>query len=109
MPIVLVVLVGLVAGALAGRVVSGDGYGVLGDIVVGVVGALVGGWVFAVVFGVGSVRAGHRRHRLAVVVLALAIPVAAGSVRAEPPSAEDLAGAEGFAITRCTRLWPNAP
>ena len=44
----------LIAGALAGRVVSGHGhgYGVLGDIVVGVVGALVGGWVLAAVFGV---------------------------------------------------------
>jgi uncharacterized membrane protein YeaQ/YmgE (transglycosylase-associated protein family) len=52
MDIVLVVLIGLVAGALAGRVVSRHGYGMLGDNVVGVVGALVGGWVFAVVFGV---------------------------------------------------------
>jgi uncharacterized membrane protein YeaQ/YmgE (transglycosylase-associated protein family) len=43
---------GLVAGALAGRVVNEHGYGVLGDIVVGVVGALVGGWVFAIVFGI---------------------------------------------------------
>ena len=42
MDIVWVILIGLVAGALAGRVVSGHGYGVLGDIVVGVVGALVG-------------------------------------------------------------------
>ena len=42
----------LIAGALAGRVVSGHGYGVLGDIVVGIVGALAGGWVFAAVFGV---------------------------------------------------------
>jgi uncharacterized membrane protein YeaQ/YmgE (transglycosylase-associated protein family) len=52
MDIVLVILIGLVAGALAGRVVSGHGYGMLGDIVVGVVGALVGRWVFAVVFGI---------------------------------------------------------
>ena len=52
MSILLIVLVGLVAGALAGRVVSGHGYGMLGDIVVGVVGALVGGWVLAAVFGI---------------------------------------------------------
>jgi uncharacterized membrane protein YeaQ/YmgE (transglycosylase-associated protein family) len=51
MNILLIILIGLVAGALAGRVVSGHGYGVLGDIVVGVVGALAGGWVFAAVFG----------------------------------------------------------
>ena len=34
------------------RVVSGHGYGMLGDLVVGVVGAFLGGWLFAVVFGV---------------------------------------------------------
>jgi uncharacterized membrane protein YeaQ/YmgE (transglycosylase-associated protein family) len=39
-------LIGLIAGALAGRVVSGHGYGVLGDIVVGVIGTFLGGWLF---------------------------------------------------------------
>jgi len=37
------VLVGLIAGALAGRVMKGSGYGCLGDIVVGLVGSVVGG------------------------------------------------------------------
>jgi len=39
-------LIGLVAGWLAGRVMRGGGFGVLGDIVVGVIGALLGGWLF---------------------------------------------------------------
>ena len=52
MNILLVILIGLVAGALAGRVVSGHGYGLLGDLIVGVVGALVGKWVFVDVFGI---------------------------------------------------------
>ena len=39
-------LVGLIAGWLAGRVMRGGGYGVIGDIVVGVLGALFGGWLF---------------------------------------------------------------
>ena len=38
-------LVGLIAGALAGRVVEGRGLGCLGDIVVGVVGAFLGGLI----------------------------------------------------------------
>jgi uncharacterized membrane protein YeaQ/YmgE (transglycosylase-associated protein family) len=38
-------LVGLIAGALAGRVVEGGGFGVLGDIVVGLVGAFIGGLI----------------------------------------------------------------
>ena len=48
---VLVVLIGLIAGAWAGYVVSGRLYGVIVDIVVGVVGTLVGGWVVLSVFG----------------------------------------------------------
>jgi uncharacterized membrane protein YeaQ/YmgE (transglycosylase-associated protein family) len=38
--------VGLVAGFLASRVMGAGGYGLLGDIVVGLVGAVVGGFIF---------------------------------------------------------------
>jgi uncharacterized membrane protein YeaQ/YmgE (transglycosylase-associated protein family) len=54
MHFILFVLIGLIAGALAGRVVSGHGYGVVGDIVVGILGAFVGGWIFATFLGVGG-------------------------------------------------------
>ena len=54
MHLLLFILIGLIAGALAGRVVSGHGYGVVGDIVVGVVGAFLGGWIFATFLGVGG-------------------------------------------------------
>ncbi len=40
-------VIGLSAGWLAARVVKGGGYGVVGDLVVGVIGALVGGWLFS--------------------------------------------------------------
>jgi len=40
------VLVGLVAGWLAGKVMKGGGFGVLMDIVVGMIGAVIGGWLF---------------------------------------------------------------
>jgi uncharacterized membrane protein YeaQ/YmgE (transglycosylase-associated protein family) len=52
MHFILFILIGLIAGALAGRVVSGHGYGVVGDIVVGVLGAFLGGWIFATFLGV---------------------------------------------------------
>lgn len=45
MDILTLLIVGLVAGVLASLVVGG--YGVLADIVVGVVGAFIGGWLFA--------------------------------------------------------------
>ena len=41
------IIVGLVAGWLAGVVMKGGGFGVIGDIVVGIVGALIGGWLFS--------------------------------------------------------------
>ena len=40
-------IVGLVAGWLAGVLVKGGGFGVIGDIVVGVIGAVLGGWLFS--------------------------------------------------------------
>ena len=38
-------VVGLIAGFLAGQVMRGGGYGVIGDIIVGVLGGLLGGWI----------------------------------------------------------------
>ena len=40
-------IVGLVAGWLAGVLVKGGGFGVIGDLVVGVIGAFLGGWLFS--------------------------------------------------------------
>ncbi|HEX5238265.1 MAG TPA: GlsB/YeaQ/YmgE family stress response membrane protein [Sphingomicrobium sp.] len=39
-----ILLAGLIAGWLAGKVVDGGGFGVIGDIAVGIVGALIGTW-----------------------------------------------------------------
>ena len=48
-------LIGLIAGWLAGQIMRGGGYGVVGDMIVGVIGALIGGWLFgALGIGVGG-------------------------------------------------------
>ena len=39
------IIVGLVAGVLA-SFVAGGGFGIIGDIIIGIVGAFVGGWIF---------------------------------------------------------------
>jgi uncharacterized membrane protein YeaQ/YmgE (transglycosylase-associated protein family) len=39
-------VVGLVAGVLASLVMGGTGFGLIGDIIIGIAGAFVGGWVF---------------------------------------------------------------
>jgi len=43
------IVVGLLAGAIASRVVAGRGFGCLADIVVGVIGAFVGGFLVSLV------------------------------------------------------------
>ena len=43
------VVVGLIAGFLAGKVMKGGGFGVVMDIVVGIAGAVLGGWVLGLV------------------------------------------------------------
>lgn len=39
-------IIGAIAGWLAGQFMKGSGFGLLGDIVVGVIGAFLGGWLF---------------------------------------------------------------
>ena len=46
MNLLYLVVVGLVAGRLAGKVMSGGGYGVGVDIVLGILGGVFGGWIF---------------------------------------------------------------
>jgi uncharacterized membrane protein YeaQ/YmgE (transglycosylase-associated protein family) len=46
-------LIGGLAGWLAGRIMKGGGFGILGDIVVGIVGGIIGGWLFGL-FGLSS-------------------------------------------------------
>jgi uncharacterized membrane protein YeaQ/YmgE (transglycosylase-associated protein family) len=45
------IVVGLIAGAIASRVVAGRGFGCLADIVVGVAGAIIGGFLLSALFG----------------------------------------------------------
>ena len=47
-------IAGLAVGYLAGRVTIGDGYGIFWDMVVGAVGALVGGLALTLIYGTDS-------------------------------------------------------
>ncbi len=46
-------LIGLIAGWLAGVVMRGSGYGVVADIIIGILGSLVGGFLFSLL-GLGA-------------------------------------------------------
>ncbi len=46
-------LIGIAAGWLAGQIMKGGGFGLIGDLIVGVIGALVGGFLFGL-FGLSA-------------------------------------------------------
>jgi len=46
MNILIWIVTGIVAGWLAGVLVRGSGFGILGDLIIGLIGGLLGGWVF---------------------------------------------------------------
>jgi uncharacterized membrane protein YeaQ/YmgE (transglycosylase-associated protein family) len=58
-------LVGLIAGWAAGKIMKGGGYGTIMDIVLGIVGAVVGGWLV----GLFGMRAGGFISAILVAIL----------------------------------------
>jgi uncharacterized membrane protein YeaQ/YmgE (transglycosylase-associated protein family) len=48
------IIVGLIAGWVTGKLMKGSGYGALMDIIVGIVGAVIGGFIMQNVFGAAS-------------------------------------------------------
>jgi uncharacterized membrane protein YeaQ/YmgE (transglycosylase-associated protein family) len=51
--LIIFLFIGIVAGFLAGKIMRGSGFGLLGDLVVGIIGAFFGGWLFSAL-GVGT-------------------------------------------------------
>ena len=66
--ILVILLVGLIAGWLAGKIVRGTGYGIVADICIGIIGALIGSWLLpqlGIHLGAGIVSTiigGHHRR-----------------------------------------------
>jgi len=59
MGLIAALIIGAIAGWLAGLIVRGAGFGLIGNIVIGIIGALVAGWLLpqlGVSLGVGTVR-----------------------------------------------------
>jgi uncharacterized membrane protein YeaQ/YmgE (transglycosylase-associated protein family) len=77
------IVVGLIAGWLAGLVVKGGGYGCIGDIVVGVVGGLLGGWLASYFLHMGDPMTGINIESIVVafvgaVILVIALRLISG-------------------------------
>jgi uncharacterized membrane protein YeaQ/YmgE (transglycosylase-associated protein family) len=74
------IVLGLLAGFIASKIVNKRGEGLLLDILLGIVGAVIGGWMFRL-FGVGGVS-GVNLHSLFVAVIgAIVVLVAYHAIR----------------------------
>jgi uncharacterized membrane protein YeaQ/YmgE (transglycosylase-associated protein family) len=81
--LIVIVLVGIIAGWLAGQIVSGGGFGLIGDLLVGVVGAFIGDWLLPrlnIHLGVGTVAL-IINATIGAIVLLLLIRLVAGGGR----------------------------
>ena len=76
------IIVGIIAGWLAGLVMKGRGFGVLGDMLLGIVGAIVGGFLAGALFNIPNPINGVNVTTLVVAFLGAVIVVAL--VRALP-------------------------
>jgi len=54
--LIVLIIVGAIAGWLAGQIVKGMGFGLIGNIVVGIVGAFIGGWLLSPYLGAGTIN-----------------------------------------------------
>jgi len=58
--LLIIIVVGLIAGWLAGQIVQGTGFGIIGDIIIGILGAFIGSWLLpqlGIHLGLGIVAA----------------------------------------------------
>jgi uncharacterized membrane protein YeaQ/YmgE (transglycosylase-associated protein family) len=64
--LLIIVGIGLTAGWLAGQIVQGTGFGIVGDLLIGIVGALIGSWLLPQLgIHLGSCGDHQRHHRRA--------------------------------------------
>ena len=68
------IILGLIAGWLAGLIMRGGGYGIIGDIILGIIGALVGGFLSSALLGVDVT--GFNLTSLVIAVLGAIIVIA---------------------------------
>jgi len=68
------IVMGVIAGWLTGKLMKGGGYGLLGDLVLGVIGAIVGGWLSSILLGV-DLTGGFNLTTLVVSVIGAVVVV----------------------------------
>ena len=70
------IIVGLIAGWLAGMVMKGSGFGVIGDIILGIIGALLGGFIASTLFNIPNAVNGINPTSILTAVVGAIVVVA---------------------------------
>ena len=73
MTIIIILLVGLIAGWLASQIVQGTGYGLVGDIVIGILGAFIAGWLFPLGLGMSGLLGAIIMATIGAVILLVVV------------------------------------
>ena len=62
--LIVIILVGVIAGWLAGQIMQGSGFGLVGDLIIGIVGAFIGDWLLPIAssFRCRDRCSDHKRH-----------------------------------------------
>jgi uncharacterized membrane protein YeaQ/YmgE (transglycosylase-associated protein family) len=69
--LLVVLVVGLIAGWLAGQIVQGTGFGIVGELLIGIGDAFIGSWLLPQLAPrLGHCPRGHQRHHRRVVIAA---------------------------------------
>ena len=75
MSIIAWIILGLLAGWIAGMIMRGGGYGLIGDLILGILGAIIGGWLTGALLG-RDVVTGLNIESILVAVLGAIILIA---------------------------------
>ncbi len=78
------IIVGWIGGWLAGVVMRGSGYGIVGDIILGIIGALISGFLAAAFFGTHDAVSGFNLPTIAAAFLGALVTVAVIRAIAHP-------------------------
>ncbi len=70
------IIVGLIAGWVAGALMRGHGFGILGDIIVGILGALIGGFIAEAVFHIPDAVNGINVLSIVIAIIGAVILIA---------------------------------
>jgi uncharacterized membrane protein YeaQ/YmgE (transglycosylase-associated protein family) len=82
--LLVILFVGLVAGWLAGKVVRGTGFGIIGDILVGIAGAFIASWLFpklGITIGTGGLVRDIIYSAIGAIILLLIVRLVRGGGR----------------------------